>query len=159
MSKEILFWDTEDTECLQYTEIDPAIKSALDGMIKIKSVLDGMDSIDDLPETLEMRGYARLEPNIKIEADNVLYTILESLDEEFGNPDSYPTKATDNMKTAAKKFVATVLDEYTLWTCEIVERKTINVQDWIKENYPNWLKENDNESNKICRPVWYAKKR
>jgi len=51
MSKEIKFWGSEGDEYLTYTEMDDAIES----------VLDGIENIKDLPETIEVCGYAHMD--------------------------------------------------------------------------------------------------
>ena len=133
MDRKIEFWGKEDDERLTYTEMDDAIES----------IIDGTDDIEDLPETIEVCGFARIEPSMKNGAEVALERLLENLDEEYSDPDGSYTDPTDKMIEASKEFVATVLDEYKVWACELVSRETINVQKWIKENRPEWLKEND----------------
>jgi len=134
MDRKIVFWGDKDDEHLTFAEMDDAIES----------ILDGMDDINALPETIDVCGFARMEPNAKSEAVRVLERTLSDLDQEYGNPDGNYTKATDSMQEAAKTFVAAVLDEYTVWACDIVKRETVNVQAWIKENRPDWIEDNDN---------------
>lgn len=134
MNKKTVFWGSADDERLTHTELDDAIES----------MLDGMDDINDLPATIEVCGFARMAPNAKHEAAGVLERLIEILDEEYGDPDGGYAVATDSMKVAAEEFVTTVLDEYTVWACELVQRQTVNCRLWIKENRPDWLEENDN---------------
>lgn len=136
MGKEIIFWGQVEDERLTYREMDDAIES----------ILDGVDCIDDLPETIEVCGFARLKlPKIESEATHVLGHILEGLDEEHGNPEGSYTEVTNRMKKAAIEFVTVILDEYTSWACEIVKTEQINVKAWIKENRQDWLEDKDNE--------------
>ena len=51
MSKEIKFWGSEGDEYLTYTKMDDAIES----------VLDDVENIKDLPETIEVCGYAHMD--------------------------------------------------------------------------------------------------
>ena len=131
MDRTIVFWGLEDDERLTHSEMDDAVES----------MLDGMDDIKALPETIEICGYAYMEPGVKKEAENILERLLEGLDEEYGNPDGGCTKATDSMKKASETFVAAILKDYTVWACDLVARETVNVQKWIKENRPDWLGE------------------
>lgn len=50
---------------------------------------------------------------------SVLESLLELLDEHYGNPEK-ASEPTDAMKTAHTKFVDAVLDEYDVWQCDIV---------------------------------------
>ena len=36
--------------------------------------------------------------------------------------------------------IESILNDYTIWRCVIVERETIDVAKWVKENRPDWLK-------------------
>lgn len=137
MDKKIEFWGLEDDEQLIHTEMDDAIES----------ILDGVDAVDALPKTIEVCGFIHSEPNAKSEAAKILAQLLENLDKDYGDPGGAFTKATDGMKRAAKVFVITVLEEYTVWACELVKRETINVREWIKENRPDWLEEDDKKGN------------
>jgi len=124
--REIEFWDQDDVEQLSHSEQDEAIEYILDGL-------------DELPETLEICGYARME--VKESADNlaerVLEDLIENLDDEYGGEE--PTEISEKMKNKSKEFVQFILDVYESWQCEIVKRETIKVDDWVKENRPDWL--------------------
>ncbi len=140
MDRKIVLWGAEDQEQLTHTEMDDAIESAL----------DGMDDINNLPETLVVCGFARMElPSAEHLATHALERILEELDEEHCDPDGNYTEETEYMKKAAIRFATSVLDEYTSWACEIVKRETIDVKKWIKENRPEWLEENNNDNHTI----------
>jgi len=130
IDRKIEFWGREEDEHLTHTEMDPAIEE----------ILDGMDNINALPETIEVCGYAHTEPSSKGINEHVLEHLLEWLDEEYGDSDKY-SDPTDGMKEAADTFVAAVLAEYTVWACDLVKKETVNVQEWIKENRPDWLEE------------------
>ena len=142
MDIKIEFWGKVDDERLTYTEMDDAIES----------IIDGTDDIEDLPETIEVCGFARIEPSMKNGAEVALERLLENLDEEYSDPDGSYTDPTDAMIEASEMFVAVVLKEYKCWACEPVKWETVNVQAWIKENRPDWLKDKDNEEAKteIC---------
>ncbi len=63
---------------------------------------------------------------------HVLEDLLERLDEEYGNQmDGEPTKQTKRMQKAAHVFVARVIREFQVWTCEQVctEQHPTNVKE------------------------------
>ncbi len=127
-AKEPELWGMEGDEYLNHTEMDVAIEAELDGC-------------DKLTGTLVICGYARYDkPKAEKWGDDILENLLERLDEDYGPPED-STDKTDAMKEAAKVFVQAVLDEYLVWRCEVVERKTIDVPEWVKANRPDWLKQ------------------
>ncbi len=69
--------------------------------------------------------------------DDVLEYMLESLDQEYGDPDGDPYDPTPVMKIAAKDLCEIIQKEYVSWNCEPsgVE-ETVNVKDWIKARWP-----------------------
>ena len=105
----------------------------------IESILD--EPLEDMPETIEVCGYIPMVPNKTKIAKHVVEHLVEHLEDEFGNPDGDYVETTDNIKKAAEDLVRTVLEEFTVWACDLVKWKTINVQEWIKENRPEWLEE------------------
>ena len=126
MSRTIDYWDSEGEERLTHTDIDEALQYILDG-------------IDPLPEKIEICGYAHIVPNIESLATHALNSLLEGLDEDYGDPDGGYTEASIAMKEAAKEFLTAVLDEYDVWACDLVKRETVDVTTWVKENCPEWL--------------------
>ncbi|MBE3087724.1 MAG: hypothetical protein IMZ71_01200, partial [Chloroflexi bacterium] len=127
--RKIEFWGGPDEERLTHTEMDCAIEDILDGM-----AMD-VKNIKDLPETIEVCGFARTKLSSKsgeFWAEFVLEKLLEGLDEEYGDPDGSYSDPTDGMIKASEAFVAAVIDKYEVWACEAVERETVNVQEWIK---------------------------
>jgi len=136
-----IFWAIEDEEELAHTDLDDAVSEYLDGFMSPKMTQDDWDAI---PETVEVLGYKRMDPLSAGSVDHYgpLDHLLESLDEEYGDPNGDPTKRTPAMEAAAKEFLEKVLAEYEVWACELSgEKKTINCLDWIKENMPEWLTE------------------
>jgi len=126
--RQVEFWDAGDEGILSHTDMDEAISYIL-------------ADTNELPEKLEICGYARIIPNKEKWASDILYHLLESLDGKYGNPDGGYTEPTEEMKEAATKFVNGIFGDYFVWACEIVERKTINVMEWVKENQPEWIEE------------------
>ena len=134
MDRKIEFWGDKEDEHLTHTEMDEAIESALDGMADINA----------LPETIEICGYARMKPSMKVEAEIAVERLIESLDEDYGDPDGSSSGSTKSMQDAAETFVVAVLKEYKCWACDLVKQETVNVQKWIKGNRPDWLEDKDN---------------
>lgn len=136
--RKVEFWDQEDGDILTHTEQDEAIEYILDGLIV---------DVNDLPETLEICGYARKEMSDKSlnwDVEYVVESLIERWDEEYGGDDY--TKITDDMKSVAENFINEMKELYIVWQCEIVKKETINVKEWIKENRPNWLENSPTRS-------------
>ena len=126
--RKIVFWGDKEDEHLIHTDMDDAIESIL-------------DDIKDLPETVEVCGFARRELISKGTSNHVLEHLLEHLDQEYADPDGSYSDPTKGMIEASDTFVAAVLKEYKVWACDLIKRETVNVQSWIKENRPDWLEE------------------
>jgi hypothetical protein len=88
---------------------------------------------DSIPETIDLIGFDPVVVNEEKQADWVLENFLESLDENYSNPDNDYTKPTDGMKLAAKEFVKKILSEYQVTTCERVCKKTVQIKDYMSE--------------------------
>lgn len=129
--QKIEFWDCSmDAEQLSWDEQNVAIEMHLDQIPK-----------DEWPETLTVYGFVRETLKLGNEAARILEQILESLDENYGNPEE-ATAETEGMKKAAEEFVQKVAAEYQVWSCKRVASEEINVMDWVKEHAPQWLAEN-----------------
>ena len=130
--RKVEFWDDEGTEILNFTDKDEAIEYILDG-------------IGELPAKLEICGYTRREMTESAESlgDSVLDDLLERLDDEYGGEDE--TERTDEMKKSATIFANKMLSLYSVWQCEIVKKEIIDVNEWVKENRPDWLVNKNNE--------------
>jgi hypothetical protein len=128
--REIVFWGAEDDGNLSHEDIDEAIEEVLDG---------APCGIADRLPIITMCGFARMP--VSMSTLSPLEHCLEHLDEEYGDPDGDSDKPTPAMLEAEKVFLAVIQTEYKSWTCEVVERRKINVADWIKEHRPDWLEE------------------
>ena len=124
------FWDCRQSETLTFTASDDAIEDFLD---------DGKT-----PETIEVHGFAPKElPSVELIKVKFLEDLLDCFDddEEYGNPEE-KSGATQRMKDAALLFAATFRREYSVWTCEKVCTKTINVKEWVKD-HPDYIERTD----------------
>ena len=128
--REIVYWDADGEERLTHDDRDEAIES----------ILENSDQGDG---DLEICGYARMAlPGTERMADEVLEHLFEYTLEEYSDPEGdYDAGQTDAMKAAAIKFIEVFKAEYVPWACEIVKRETIDVEEWIKENRPDWLEQ------------------
>ena len=128
--REIVFWDFEDEEHLSHADLDEAIEAIL-------------ENSDEVEGSIELCGYAHMEkPPVELVAEHILENVLEYLDcnYDLGSPDD-ATEPTETMRDAATVFAASILKDYTPWTCEAVKKETIDVKAWIAANKPEWLKE------------------
>lgn len=138
--KEADFWTCdEDAERLTYEDMDEAIEYFLDDLLSPK--MTAQEVVDVLPKTIEVYGYVR--DTIKPESykGHVLEWFLETLDEEYGDPDGDLNDPTPGMQEAERVFIEAVLKEYVAWPCKKICTKTINTLKWVKENNPDWLED------------------
>lgn len=121
--KSIVCWGALGDEELTHEDMNDAIA-------------DVLDAADELPETLEIQGFARVK--VTLLGNDILENILESLDDKYGGrgEDAEPTR---EMGAAAEIFTNAILEEYVPWRCEAVISKTIDVNKWVKEHAPHWL--------------------
>lgn len=133
MNNEIEYWDCEeDAEMLYYESMDEAIESYLDSQLDLEDIWSTY--------TLTVYGFVPSNPTkLKLEG-NILETVLEWLDEEYGPDDDY-TKPTDAMIEAEDIFIEAILKEYRSRRYKAVEKVEINVAEWVKENRPDWLED------------------
>ena len=75
-------------------------------------------SFHDFP--IKVYGFTTEKPfeNIEQYANNMLENILEGLDENYGDPDSYGTEMTPNMKEATLNLAKVFEEEYQVFNCE-----------------------------------------
>jgi len=124
--REVVFWAVAPgQEELQHENIDDALEYYLD------------TTRHKLPHEVDVIGYARMVPND--DGMGSLEFLLEHFDEEMGDPDGDYTKPTPKMIEAAKAFAAVVCAEYVPWMCHEVERRMVNVDEWIRAKHPDWL--------------------
>jgi hypothetical protein len=116
-SRDPKYWGLPEAERLTATTKDEAIEEIL-------------DCLGEDPETIEVCGYAPMEME---GLTGTLERILESLDEEYGDPDGNPTEPTETMKEAEAAFLAVIEREYVVWACDEVCRETVNVAEWRKD--------------------------
>jgi hypothetical protein len=121
-NREVVFWSTqEDGDSLCESDMDQVIADHLDEYAS-----------SEWGETLEVYGYAPVECRIK-DGTSLDY-LIEFLDQDYGDPNGYGTEITQAMKDAEKMFYDIVLREYKPGTYEVVEKRTINIAQWCKDN-------------------------
>ena len=135
-TREIEYWSVGEQERLSHETIDEAVEWFLDG---VGGGTEGLRPF--LASTIEVIGYARMEPGIEFLKSALLERALEALDEEYAGPDGDYSEATEAMKAAEEVFIQAILAEYTPWTCEQVCTRKVNVEEWVKEHQPGWLAE------------------
>lgn len=125
MSKEQpTYWGFNGDDRLTCTTIDELVE-------KFYDEYEG----NALPEEIEIVGFNRMiiNDNNNIYSKNVINGLLESLDEEYGNPDDDYTSPTPSMTEAAKEFVSKILVEYEPWACEEVCKLKVKILDYISQ--------------------------
>jgi hypothetical protein len=132
--RRIVYWSVGEQERLAHETMDDAIRDYLETWL-----LPGGDWANNLPNEIEVVGYARMQPTFR-RLDTLEYT-LEYLDEEYGDPDGGHTVPTPAMMVAEAAYHAAVLGEYESWMCEPVLRRTVDVREWIAANEKTGLEE------------------
>jgi hypothetical protein len=112
-----------DAEVLTATDVSEAVQEWVD-------YFDG-----PLPETVTVYGFARRElpPTEKL-AENILYDVLERLNDEYGDPDGLRGDGrTPEMVEAAHAFADVIRCKYWVWACEHASEETVKVSDYVAE--------------------------
>jgi hypothetical protein len=129
------FWTCDDGEELSCRDFDEAVCEYLEDL-----------EPEEWPETLEVRGF---DPMV-VAMPDVLAKLIDTLDEEYGDPYGGSTEATEAMREAEHEFLEVVGREYKPWACDQVCVRTINVLEWVKANEPQWL---ENDTRVVCSEV------
>ncbi len=96
----------------------------------------GMDSIINPIKIVEYRRVQFTESDVKALADRVLEYVIDRLDEDHADPDSYDrTEETEKMQQAALTFAKVITDEYIPWECE----PTGKVIEWSEEEVEKFM--------------------
>jgi hypothetical protein len=120
-TREVVFWSTqEDDDSLCESDMNQVISDCLDEYDPC-----------EWEETLEVYGFAPVE--CKIKGGTSLDSLIEYLGEDYGDPYE-ETPVTQAMRDAERVFHEVVLREYKPDTYEVVEKRTINITQWIKDN-------------------------
>lgn len=105
------------------------------------AVEDRLDQTEQRSGVLKVYGFKRLtlsEHDARVNADWVLETMIDNLDDEYGGGDA-PTEPTPAMCAAAEAFAAVFHKEYVPWRCELVTEADVDVLSFIEEQRPDWL--------------------
>jgi hypothetical protein len=124
------FWGTDDEERLTATDPHDAIEALLENADL--SLLDWQVTVFE---------YAPKKLDLNEVASYALDSVLEWLDEHWGDPD-VASNPTPSMKQAAEVFAKALLAEYEVWECELTGNKiTVSAKEWIAEHCPEWLED------------------
>ena len=135
----IFFTCDDSIERLEHTCAEDAIEQHLDSLLSPK--MTAVEVLKALPETVTVYEYTHKKPDAVKLAERCLENLLEDLDEGYGDPDDRSTDPTPTMKGAALNFMCAILSEYQVWACDKKSKETINVEEWVKENRPDWLED------------------
>ncbi len=130
--KPVLWSCDQDCETLVHADPDDAIRDCID-MIPRDEWRDA--------GPLAVYGYARMVPTITAAPADLVESVYENLDEEFGDPEGNFTVVPSEVVSAAALVLALIKETYEPWACEVVETTHVDVLAWVKEHEPSWLKE------------------
>jgi hypothetical protein len=118
---EAVFWSTiEDDDGLYESDIDQVIQ-------------DHLDQYELSEGETELTVYGFAPSDMYIKDGFSLNRLVEALDEDFGDPDK-DFVITKPMREAEKLFHESVIKELQSWSCDIVEKRIINIEQWCKDN-------------------------
>lgn len=144
--KEPCFWSChEDNEQLTHESLDEAVEHYLDDLLHPK--MSPTEVLAALPGSLDVYGYARDDgPSEKEQrswAMSLVEQLVEWIDDEYGDPDGggCGNENEPACQDIAREMVETALQNYVVWRCSKVETKTINVEEWVRRERPDWLVE------------------
>jgi len=138
--RDIVFWDCDDnTERLRHMDQFEAIIDALVGRMVPGMTPERVLSTlrDAFGETITVYGFARMAmPTLERFLDMLMDWLNNDL--ELGDLNGADPPS-DGLKAAARVFHEAMLSEYEPWGCEIVTKEEVNIEQWIRENEPEWL--------------------
>lgn len=115
-----VFYGLEDQEILDH-EIDEVLERHFDHL-----------PVEQMPETVRVLVWRHCPIDVEGQAEAMLESLLERLDEDHADPGGYSTtKPTPGMRAAARAMVRQVALEYDAWSCEPTgEHETVRVREW-----------------------------
>ena len=135
-------WGLEGDEELSFSDLDELIEDWI-------SNIAWPDRVEDLPETIDVIGYARMQLSAADVRPLCEYA-LKQLDDEYGDPMSSDcTVPTAAMLEAEQRLAEVIIADYEPWAMVDVERRTVNVREWIAEHAPDYAA--DCETNRAQR--------
>lgn len=125
------FWDCDpNVEILTHTDIDEAIQAHLGE--RIAQEFNAEDIETENWDTIEVCGFSRKkvsDKDIVALQDLALTCIQEVLSETYDGEDGH--EIPDEARPLAKNLVETYISNYTPWVCDLVETRTINIEEWV----------------------------
>ena len=119
--REAEFWSAmEDDDSLCETDIDQVVQDVLD-----------YNGRSEISSEIEVYGFAKKELHLR--DGDTLAPLIEMIDDVYGNPNE-ETFITQKMKDAERVFHEVIESEYEVWACDLVEKRTINIDQWCKDN-------------------------
>jgi len=114
---ETLLYGLHDEEHLQFDDPDEVVARLIDDAADPGEPFDSI--VDRLTWPVKVLEYAPMKlPDAERIAADVLEHTLETLDEEYGDPDGGPTEPTEAVKAAALAFARAVVADYSVWAHE-----------------------------------------
>jgi hypothetical protein len=137
--REIVFYDCRDSEHLEHESQYEAIEEYMDVLWPEVGNEHVPNLLSKLPKTIRVTQYVRMP----LSMPSVLDDLLERLDEEHADPEGDFTRPTPAMKEAEAAFLDVVRHEYKVWMCEPIGHEDVDVEEWIREEHPEWLEVDD----------------
>lgn len=127
-TRPIAFWSCGEGEqrTLTQTDRNEAIEAYLDGL-------------DERPLLLKIYGWSVVECDPNWLGGVAVKALLDTLDEEYGDPNGKATESDYLMMKDEEALIKTVVSRYSVWRCEKVYEGLIETDRWVKGYRPDWL--------------------
>ena len=127
--------ELDDERYALRTDVNQAIEDYLDGFLP-----------KNTPKTITVIAYQRKRVTEKL---NMLYDVLQNLDETYGDENSDDThygqsdESIRKMQDAETEFIKIILENFVPAACEPIPGKkfTVDVKYWMELYHPQWLHE------------------
>lgn len=136
-------WKARGPACDVWAEAGAERSRHLDIASAIEEIVDGLGALPDSDdECIVVEGWTRRSAEGFLDG-SIIERALESLDDEFGDPDGGYSEPTPAMREAEAAFIRAVLAEYPVWSCYTAVLVRVPVLPWVRDNCPGWLEADD----------------
>lgn len=144
------FYDASDAEELSSGSLEEEVSNHLEGW-----------DTDFWPETVEVRVLSRMDPamNAHRYALSLLETLLDDIEEDFGDPGGYHEALSAEKKAEClaimENAVERVCANHQVYMCDRVGLIEVDVLEYVRQEEPGWLDDPDVKKwlEKVAKPV------
>lgn len=132
----VKLWGHAQSEHLTHTDLDSAIQDFLE-------FREDLTVTAEHEPTVTFMGFVPMSlGSPRADAERLLEHLVESWDEDFGDPDGdwmRPKDFSPGVLDAGTAFVEAVRSEYRVWAHESIIEVEVPVLEWVRQHAPEWL--------------------